>query len=96
MRKDLEGNEEAKAYMQALRGAGIRDYAAAEGEMRLVSIEEGEGEGAGGEADRLPTAYDPQALKEYFDRRPQVFQGGGGGREAFGLRAGLDDRVVCM
>lgn len=58
--------------MQALRGAGIRDYAAAEGEMRLLEIEEGEAEGAGGEADRLPMVYDPQALKDYFARRPQV------------------------
>lgn len=72
MRKDLEENKEVKAYMQALRGAGIKDYAAAEGEMRLLDIEEGEAEGAGGDADRLPTVYDPQALKEYFARRPQV------------------------
>lgn len=72
MRADLEENEEAKAYMQALRGAGIQDYAAAEGEMRLLDIEEGEAEGAGGETDRLPMAYDPTALKEYFARRPQV------------------------
>ncbi|CAM9486159.1 unnamed protein product, partial [Ectocarpus sp. 12 AP-2014] len=49
MRKDLEENEEAQAYMQALRGAGIRDYASAEGEMRLLEIEDGEAEGAGGE-----------------------------------------------
>ena len=72
MRKDLEENDEAKAYMQALRGAGIRDYAEAEGEMRLLDIEDGEAEGAGGEEDRLPMAYDPKALKDYFDRRPQV------------------------
>ncbi|CAN0112886.1 unnamed protein product, partial [Ectocarpus fasciculatus] len=42
MRKDLEENKEAQAYMQALRGAGIRDYASAEGEMRLLEIEDGE------------------------------------------------------
>lgn len=72
MRKDLEENEEAQAYMQALRGAGIRDYAAAEGEMRLVEIEDGEAEGAGGDNDRLPLKYDPKALKDYFARRPQV------------------------
>lgn len=81
MRKDLEENEEAQAYMQALRGAGIRDYAEAEGEMRLLEIEEGEAEGAGGEADRLPQVYDPKALKDYFARRPQVrgFSALGGG-----------------
>ncbi|CAN0093839.1 unnamed protein product [Ectocarpus sp. 6 AP-2014] len=72
MRKDLEDNEEAQAYMQALRGAGIRDYASAEGEMRLLEIEDGEAEGAGGETDRLPLVYDPEALKDYFARRPQV------------------------
>lgn len=85
MRKDLEENDEAKAYMQALRGAGIRDYAEAEGEMRLLDIEEGEAEGAGGEADRLPMTYDPKALKDYFARRPQAspvrgaHRGGGNG-----------------
>lgn len=72
MRKDLEENQEAQAYMQALRGAGLRDYAVAEGEMRLAQIEDGEAEGAGGEADRLPLEYDPDALKAYFARRPQV------------------------
>lgn len=76
MRKDLEENEEAQAYMQALRGAGIRDYASAEGEMRLLEIEDGEAEGAGGDTDRLPLVYDPEALKDYFARRPQVCVGG--------------------
>lgn len=75
MRRDLEQNDEAKAYMQALRGAGIQDYASAQGEMRLAQIEDGEAEGAGGEADRLPMSYDPDALKAYFSRRPQVGRG---------------------
>ncbi|CAM9813165.1 unnamed protein product [Discosporangium mesarthrocarpum] len=74
MRADLESNEEAAAYMKALRGAGIRDvdFAEIEGEMRLVDLQEGEGEGAGGLEDRLPLDYDPEALKAYFSRRPQV------------------------
>lgn len=72
MRKDLEENKEAQAYMQALRGSGIKDYASAEGEMRLVDIDVDEKEGASGEDDILPFVYNPDVLKGYFSRRPKV------------------------
>mmetsp|Transcript_11709 Transcript_11709/g.20742 ORF Transcript_11709/g.20742 Transcript_11709/m.20742 type:complete len:849 (+) Transcript_11709:47-2593(+) len=68
-RKQLEESEdeELKLMMQGLRGSGINDSdQQVEGlEMRLVDIPTDEDTG-------LPLTYDPEELKNYFDRLPGV------------------------
>ena len=68
IREELARNEEANLVMQALRGQNLNDddSAVAGLEMRLVDIDSDNG----AEADRLPYAYDPVFLKEYFRKRP--------------------------
>eukprot|EP00439_Symbiodinium_sp_Y106_P037790 s1042_g4.t1 len=59
--------EELKLMMQGLRGSGLNDNdRQIEGlEMRLVDVPTDEDTG-------LPLTYDPEILKEYFDRLPGV------------------------
>lgn len=68
MRQQLAQNEDANFMMQALRGQGMNDDDnAAEGlQMRLV--EEDTVDGGSG----LPYEYDPEALKNYFGKKPLV------------------------
>lgn len=59
--------------------------------MRLVAVEEG----GAADGDALPLDYDPEAIEEYWGRRPvavasRVLQVGGRGRAPGGLR-----RCVC-
>ena len=66
LRADLAENEDANNIMKALRGQGMNDDdKAAEGvQMRLVDedlIDDGTG---------LPYVYDPNVLKEYYNKRP--------------------------
>lgn len=68
MRSQLNENEDAKYMMQALRGQGMNeDDQAAEGlEMRLVGEESIDGDTG------LPYEYDPDALAQYFSKKPFV------------------------
>ena len=68
-RKDLEASmekdEDLKLMMQGLRGSGLNDSdRQIEGlEMRLVDVPTDQDSG-------LPLSYDPEILRDYFDRLP--------------------------
>jgi aarF domain-containing kinase len=64
MRETMAKDEKVKSYMDALRGAGMQDYDAAEMDMRLLDEAEG--------VDSLPQQYDPVFLKNYYSQRPQL------------------------
>ena len=63
-RKLLEEDEQTKLVMQALRGANTNedDFQDANVRMKVVEMREGEKD--------LPTTYDPDALADYFGKRP--------------------------
>ena len=81
MMESMEGDDDAKLMMQALRGQNLNDDAQAmEGlEMQLVDVAVDEGTG-------LPLTYEPNTLATFFSQRPLVviqrlaqvaFNGGG-------------------
>ena len=63
-RKLMEEDEQTKLVMQALRGANTNedDFQDANVRMKVVEMREGEKD--------LPTTYDPDALADYFGKRP--------------------------
>ena len=63
-RKLLEEDEQTKLVMRALRGANTNedDFQDANVRMKVVEMREGEKD--------LPTTYDPDALADYFGKRP--------------------------
>ena len=63
-RERMETDESTRLYMQALRGSNLNDDATAAASTRLQVVEVS----SGGEA--LPTTYQPETLREYFDKRP--------------------------
>lgn len=65
VRAELAKNEDANLMLQALRGQNLNDddSAVAGLQMRLVDI-------APKENEALPFDYNPQALKEFFSKRP--------------------------
>ena len=83
-------NDDANLIMQALRGQNLNDddQAAVGLEMQLVDVQLQDGESG------LPYQYDPQALRQFFSKRPltvltrilQVAAVGGG----FFVRTALD------
>ncbi len=89
MMESVEGDEDVKLMMQALRGQNLNDDSQAmEGlEMQLVDVAVDEGTG-------LPLTYEPNTLATFFSQRPLVviqrlaqvaFSGGG-----FFLKTALD------
>lgn len=68
MREQISANEDADLIMQALRGQGMNDDAAAAVglEMKLVDV----GSAGDGVDDVLKTVYDPVHLKQFFQKRP--------------------------
>ena len=65
-RKLMEEDEQTKLVMQALRGANTNedDFQDANVRMKVVEMREGEKD--------LPTTYDPDALADYFGKRPDA------------------------
>ncbi|KAG5185217.1 hypothetical protein JKP88DRAFT_271995 [Tribonema minus] len=51
--------------MDAMRGAALSDYDVAQGEMRLIDVDETDEE-------KLPLVYQPEILEEYYKRRPHL------------------------
>jgi len=62
-RERMETDESTRLYMQALRGSNLNDDATAAAGTKLQIVEV-----SGGDA--LPTTYQPEVLREYFDERP--------------------------
>eukprot|EP00611_Tribonema_gayanum_P028766 TRINITY_DN7497_c0_g1_i2.p1 TRINITY_DN7497_c0_g1~~TRINITY_DN7497_c0_g1_i2.p1 ORF type:complete len:390 (+),score=124.67 TRINITY_DN7497_c0_g1_i2:111-1280(+) len=65
VRAQMEQNAEVKAYMDAMRGAALSDYDVAQGEMRLIDVDETDEE-------KLPLVYQPEILEEYYKRRSHL------------------------
>lgn len=76
MQAQLEDDEDAMLIMQALRGRNINDDdAQVKGlDMKLIDFDDDvddiPGEGTG--EDRLPYEYDPDKLKAFFSKRPNL------------------------
>ena len=62
-RERMESDESTRLYMQALRGSNLNDDATAASGTKLQVVEV-----SGGGA--LPTTYQPEVLRDYFDKRP--------------------------
>lgn len=65
MRSRMEEDENLKVLMSSLRGANLSDadFADSGVQLRLVELDASDGE-------QLPLAYDPDAIEEYWGRRP--------------------------
>lgn len=65
--KDMRSQmpEEVRAYMDAMRGAALSDFDVAQGEMRLIDVDETDEE-------KLPLVYEPEVLGAYYAKRPQL------------------------
>lgn len=65
VRSQMEDDENLKVLMASLRGQNLSDadFADSSVEMRLVEVDDSEGEG-------LPLVYDPEVIEQYWSRRP--------------------------
>jgi len=68
MRAQIAENEDANFMMQALRGQGMNDDDNAAEGLKMRLVEEDMVDGGTG----LPYDYDPEALKDYFSKKPLV------------------------
>ena len=68
MRAQIAENEDANFMMQALRGQGMNDDDNAAEGLKMRLVEEDMFDGGSG----LPYDYDPEALKDYFSKKPLV------------------------
>lgn len=68
MRAQMEEDEQLSVLMSSLRGANLSDadFADSSTQMRLVDM----GADSGADGDSLPLAYEPQAIADYWERRP--------------------------
>ncbi len=66
VRSQLEENEDLRVLMAGLRGSNLNtdDFAADDVTMQLVEVDANDAE------DALPKVYDPDAIAEYWSRRP--------------------------
>lgn len=67
VRSRMEEDANLKVLMESLRGSNLSnaDFADASVEMRLVNVMN-----VGDEGDVLPLEYDPELIKDYWNRRP--------------------------
>ncbi len=65
VRSQMEEDENLKVLMASLRGQNLSDadFADSSVKMRLVQVDNDDGEG-------LPLVYDPEKIADYWGRRP--------------------------